>query len=276
MGGINQVLAVAAAALLFGAAAESRAAAAPADLTYVDLADLALTAPLAAHVRLKRAVALKPAEAPNLKPGWTRFYVEAELVSLLRGAEGLPTKVSYLADLPNVGGKAPKLAKKSEYILLAQAVPGRPGELRLVAPDAQLPFTAERANMLRGILRQASAADAPPRITGIGRAFHVPGAIPGESETQFFLQTADGRPVSLSVLRRPGETPSWSVALSEITDDAAAAPAPNSLLWYRLACTLPKALPATSYADAPEHAEAIRSDYSLIVERLGACVRGRV
>jgi hypothetical protein len=82
---------------------------------------------------------------------------------------------------------------------------------------------------------------AAPRITGIGRAFHVPGNLPGESETQIFLQTADSRPVSLSVLRRPGETPRWAVALSEIVDEAAVPPAPGTLLWYRLACTLPRA-----------------------------------
>ena len=270
---MNRVLAAAAAAFLIAAAAESQPATPPADLTYVDLADLALAAPLAAHVRVKRAVALKPGEAGNGRAGWTRFYVQAELVSLLRGAQGLPTEVSYLADVPNAGSKPPKLARKSEYILLAQPVPGRPGELRLVAPDAQLPFTPARANLLRGILREAAAADAPPRITGIGRAFHVPGALPGESETQFFLQTADGRPVSLSVLRRPGETPSWSVALSEITDDSAAAPTANSLLWYRLACTLPRTIPEQSYADAPENGEAIKADYALVIERLGTCVR---
>jgi hypothetical protein len=271
----KQVLAAAAAAMMIAGAAESRAALPAAELTYVDLADLSLTAPVVAHVRLKRAVALKPAEAPNVRSGWTRFYIQAEVVSLLRGAEGLPTEVSYLADVRNVGPKPAKLARKSEYLVLAGAVPGRPAELRLVAPDAQLPFTPQRAETIRGILREAASANAAPRITGIGRAFHVPGALPGESETQFFLQTADGRPVSLSVLRRPGESPDWSVALSEITDDSAAAPAPNSLLWYRLACTLPRSIPEQSYADAPESGDSIKADYALVIERLGPCVRSR-
>ena len=275
MGRMKQVLAAAAAATLVAAPAESRAASPAAELTYVDLADLSLAAPVVAHVRLKRAVALKPAEAPNVRSGRTRFYIQAELLSLLRGAEGLPTEVSYLADVPNVGAKPAKLARKSEYLVLAAAVPGRPGELRLVAPDAQLPFTPQRAETIRGILREAASANAAPRITGIGRAFHVPGALPGESETQFFLQTADGRPVSLSVLRRPGESPDWSVALSEITDNAAAAPAPNSLLWYRLACTLPKSIPEQSYADAPESGDSIKADYALVIDRLGPCVRSR-
>ena len=268
-------LTMTAGSLLAGAAADSQTGLQIPGPTYADIADLALAAPVAAHVRLKRAVPLKPAEAGNVPAGRARFYVVADVIALIRSAEGLPTQVSYLADVPLAGGKPPKLAKKSEYIVLARTVPGRPGELQLVAPDAQLPFTPERANTVRSITREAAAADAAPRITGIGRAFHVPGSIPGESETQIFLQTADGRPVSLSVLRRPGIAPQWAVALSEVTDDAAAPPAPNSLLWYRLACALPRTIPAQSYADAPENAEAIRADYDVVMQGLGACARTR-
>ncbi|HEX6375511.1 MAG TPA: hypothetical protein VFZ91_07295 [Allosphingosinicella sp.] len=265
--------AVAAAA---AAPAESQAPPAPAP-TYADLADLALAAPVAAQVRVTEAVAVKPARAPGLKPGLARFYVEAELVSLIRAPQSLPARLRYLVDLPrDARGKAPKPRKGTEYLLLAAPVAGRPGELRLVAPDAQLPFTAERAATLRAIVREASAASPPPRIAGIGRAFHVPGAIRGESETQIFLQTAGGTPVSLTVLRRPGERPIWAVALSEIVDEAAAAPAPGTLLWYRLACGLPRALPRQSLAEADgEGAAAIEADYRLVLERLGPCVRTR-
>lgn len=269
------VLAVAATSLLIAAAPDSQVPPPGPELSYADLADLSLPAPVAAHVRLKRAVGLKPAEAGIVPAGRTRFYVVAEMVALIRGAEGLPSEVHYLADVPMRGGKPGKLAKKSEYIVLARRVPGKPGELQLVSPDAQLPFTAARANMVRGIMREAAAADAPPRITGIGRAFHVPGTLPGESETQIFLQTAGGQPVSLSVLRRPGIASRWAVSLSEVTDDAAAPPAANTLLWYRLACTLPKTIPAESYADAPEQAQAIRADYEVVIRGLGPCVRTR-
>ncbi len=273
---LRQLFVAAAAAALVPAAAESQSAPSTAQATYADLADLALSAPLAAHVRLKRAVPLKPGEAGAVRPGHTRFYVQAEVVSLIRGAEGSPAMVSYLADFPvGANGKTPKPRKKSEYIIFGEAVAGRPGELRLGAPDAQLPYTEERAAQVRAILREASSA-APPRIIGIGRAFHVPGSLAGESETQIFLQTAGGSPVSLTVLRRPGETPQWAVALGEIVDDSAAEPRSNSLLWYRLACGLPRTLPSQSYADAEQgHAAAIEADYRLILDRLGPCVRSR-
>jgi hypothetical protein len=245
------------------------------EFAYADLADLGLAAPVVAHVRIVEAIALKDARAVGVGPGLTRFYVEADTVSLLRGASGIAARVRYLVDLPrDSAGRAPKLRKRSDHIVFAGPVAGRPGELRLIAPDAQITWSAGQADLLRAILREASGSTAPPRVTGIGRAFNVPGSLPGESETQIFLQTADGRPVSLNVLRRPGESPRWSVALSEIVDDAAEPPRPQTLLWYRLACTLPPALPRQSLVEA-ESPDAIRADYKLVLDGLGRCERRR-
>jgi hypothetical protein len=255
--------------------AESQSPSGPAP-TYADLADLALAAPVAAQVRVAEAIAVKPERSPGLRPGLARFYVQANLVSLIRSPQSLPARLSYLVDLPRDSrGKAPKLRKGGEWLILAAPVAGRPGELRLIAADAQLPFAAERAATLRSIVREASSASPPPRIAGIGRAFHVPGAIRGESETQIFLQTAGGTPVSLTVLRRPGQAPLWAVALSEIVDEAAEPPAPGTLLWYRLACGLPRFLPSQSLAEAGENRAAIEADYGLVLERLGPCARSR-
>lgn len=260
-----------------GAAAESPVPVQPDPLTYADLADLALAARVVAHVQLYKAVRLKAPEAVGVAPGRTRFYVEADILTLIRGTQGLPTRVSYLVDLPNdSAGRPAKLKKKTQYILLATTVPGRTDELRLIAPDAQLPYSPARAERLRDISREAVRADAAPRITGIGRAFHVPGTLPGESETQIFLQTEDGRPVSLNVLRRPGEAPRWAVALSEIVDNAAEPPHRDTLLWYRLACTLPTSLPTASLDEAEDgQGAAIEADYRLIKDGLGTCERSR-
>jgi hypothetical protein len=245
-------------------------------MSYADLADLALAAPVAAHVRIAQAIAVKDEQAPGLRPGSARLYVEAEMVALIRSPGPLPQRLAYVVDLPrDARGKAPKLRKGGEFLLLAAAA-GRPGEIRLVAPDAQIPYSPAAAERIRAIVREATGPAAPPRITGIGKAFHVPGAIPGESETQIFLLTADQRPVSLTILRRPGQTPQWAAALGEIVDDAAAPPAPGTLLWYRLACTLPPRLPAQSLAEAEAgHAAAIAADYRFVLEQLGPCVRTR-
>jgi hypothetical protein len=263
--------------LLAAAAPAPRESPAPA-LGYADTSDLALAAPVAADVRIAEAVQLKKEQASGVRPGFFRFYVEAETVALIRAPGPLPAKVNYIVDLPATpAGKPPRLAKGAEFLILAAPVADRPGTLRLIAPDAQLPYSPAQAERVRAVLREAMSASPPPRITGIGRAFHVPGSLPGESETQIFLQTADGRPVSLSVLRRPGEAARWSVALSEIVDEAAAPPARGTLLWYRLACALPAALPARSLSEgtSAEDAAAMRADYRLVLDSLGPCGRTR-
>ena len=67
------------------------------------------------------------------------------------------------------------------------------------------------------------------------------------------------------------------MALSEIVDEAAAPPAPDTLLWYRLACTLPPRLPRQSLSEASaDEARAIQSDYRVVMEGLGPCARTRV
>lgn len=266
--------------LLTGAAAAQQPAPPPvaapvAGTPYADLADLVLAAPVIADATVRSAVRLKGADAANVPPGLARLYVEADVGALIRGSGGLPPRIGYLLDVrPDARGKPPSL-KKARVLLFARPAP-QPGQLQLVAPDAQRPWTPDTDARVRQIAREAVAPDAPPRITGVGNAFHVPGALPGEGETQVFLQTADGRPVSLSVLRRPGERPRWAVALSEIVDEAAAPPRRDTLLWYRLACSLPAALPETSTASLDgNNAQVAREDYRFVLAQLGGCGRQR-
>jgi hypothetical protein len=244
--------------------------------SYADLADLAVAAPVVAEVALTRIVPLKKGEAGPPPPGHARYYLEGQLLRLIRGADGLPGSVGWLADLPlDSANRAPKLKKKARFILMARRVPGRPQELVLAGPRAQIAWTAEVDAQVRSIVTALAAPDAPPRITGVGNAFHVTGSLPGESETQIFLTTADNRPVSLNVLRRPGETPRWAVALSDMIDDSAEPPPRDTLLWYSLACTLPPVLPLRSVASLDAAAAAAaRADYALVLRGLGACGRG--
>ena len=243
---------------------------------YADLTDLVLAAPIIADATVRSTSRIKGAEAADLAPGMARLYVTVDVTALVRGAQGLPPRIGYLLDLPlSAGGRVPNL-KKARVLVLARPVPGALDQVQLVARDAQLPWTPETDSRIRGIAKDVLAADAPPTITGVGNAFHVPGALPGEGETQIFLTTADQRPVSLSVLRRPGEQPRWAVALSEIVDEAAVPPPRDTLLWYRLACALPATLPERSTA-ALEAADAqvAQEDYRFVIGELGECGRTR-
>jgi hypothetical protein len=243
-------------------------------LSYADLADLALSAQVVAGVTVSKAERLKGELAPGLQAGNARFLIEAQTAMLLRGAEGLPGLVTYIVDVPlDARGKAPSL-KKNRLIIFGNRVPQRPQELRLTSPYSQVGWAQSTESLLRAILTEATAASAPPVVTGIGNAFHVPGAIPGESESQIFLTTPNNRPISLTILRRPGEQPQWAVALGEMVDDSASAPARDSLLWYRLACFLPATMPERSTASlGASDAQAVRDDYAFVLKQLGRCGR---
>jgi hypothetical protein len=244
-------------------------------LSFADVADLADGAPLVAQVRIRNIIPLKAEQAGAAPAGKKRLFVEADVTSLIRGESGIPPRVTYLYDAPiDARGKLPKL-KKASMILFARPG-GRVGEVQLVAPDAQIAATPGDLARTKAVLAALVAPDAPPRIRGVGDAFHVAGTVAGEGETQIFLRTDNGDPVSLSILRRPGQPPRWAVALGEIVDEAARAPEPGTLLWYRLACALPTALPpASTRALAPQDADAARADYALVLDALGPCGRTR-
>jgi hypothetical protein len=243
-------------------------------LSYADIVDMALAGQLAVQVRIRTAKRISGAQAKTVLPGRKRFLIAADVMTLIRGTGGLAPRIAYLIDVaPDAKGKMPKLTG-GQALIFASAVPGQPGEVRLVSPDAQIAATPARIQQIRSILLEASAENAPPAITGVGNAFHVAGAIPGEGETQIFLETAQGRPVSLSVIRTASAAPLWSVSLGEIVDQGAGPPVKNTLLWYRLACFLPNVLPESSFVDvSPESAQIAAEDYRTILEGLGGCLR---
>lgn len=244
-------------------------------LAYADIVDLADNAPLVAHVRIRNIINLKAEQAGVAPAGYKRVFLEGDVIGLIRGEAGISPLISWLYDVPlDARGKMPKL-KKAQVILFARAG-ARPGQIQLVARDAQIASTAVELDRAKAIVSALVAPDAPPRILGLGDAFHVAGTVAGEGETQIFLRTENGDPVSLSILRRPGQDPRWAVALGEIVDEAARAPAPGSLLWHRLACALPPTLPASSVRTlAVPDAEAARADYRVVIDALGACERKR-
>lgn len=246
---------------------------APDAFGYADLADLFAESPLALRVRIDRATALKGAAMPA---GRTRFYLEGTVIALIRGTQGIAPRVAWVVDLPRDSrGRLPRL-RKTEVLLAALPVANRPGEIRLAAPDAQLPWGATLEARVRAIAAAAVAPGAPPAITGITSAFHSAGTVIGEGETQIFLSTVNKAPVSLTVLSRPGQARRWAFAQSEIVDDAAEPPARETLAWYRLACFLPSSLPEAAVAElSAADRDAARADYAFVIEAMGPCPRVR-
>lgn len=256
------------------AAQQSGTATVSAAYHYADLADLALAAPITAHVKIKSAKRLSKELSVGVRPGSTRVLVTADVIALIKASGEVPRRIRFLMDLPiDSRGKIEKLTKSESLIF---AMDAGPGALRLVAPDAFVRWTPDNARVVRAILSEASKADAPPVVRGISSAFHSAGSIPGEGETQIFLNSSDEKPVSLTVQRQASEAPRWFVSQGEVVDEGTSQPRPDTLLWYRIACTLPPKFPAAATEGQPPAAvDQIAVDYRLILDQIGRCVRTR-
>lgn len=263
-------------ALIADFPAFSQSTTTPDPLQYADLADLSVSSPVIAHVTIKEAIKVDPKRAPNAPPNTQRYYIEASTNALIRGLGGVPEMIRYVIDMPlDEKGRAPKI-KKKQFLVFARNLSTGNGDIQLSAPDAQIAWSPERDQRVRSIVREIVARNAAPAITGIGHAFHVPGTIIGEGETQVFLETKSGDPVSITILSRQGQDKIWAVSLSEIVDEAAKAPQENTLLWYRLACFLPKSLPEDAISDTTAaNVNQARVDYNLVIQDLGNCIRSR-
>jgi hypothetical protein len=244
--------------------------------TYADLVALAEPAAIVAEVTVKDQATVPPERAPGLSPGRARLYLEAQTQRVIKGPGALGESQVYLADVPlTPKGKPPKL-KKQTFLVFANPVAGRPGELQLVKPDAQLASDPALAERVRTVVGQLAAPGAPPRVTGVRDVISVAGNLAGESETQMSIETVGGAPGALTVIRRPNEAPKWGVSWSEIVDQSARPPAPGTIAWYRLACFLPRQLAPDDFlqADAAGRQRA-RADYQFVLDSLGPCERTR-
>lgn len=251
-------------AILLAAAPPS--AMAPVPPAFADLATLGLAAPVVVRATIYKTERMSARDAPTLAAGFARILVSAATSAAIVAPAAIPPRITYLTNIAlDARGKPPKL-NGSDLLLFLR--PGTiPGQYALVSAHAEVAWSAETDATLRAVLTAARGGKVPV-VTGVTSAFRVPGAVPGEAESQFFLATVNGKPVSLVVLTRPGQPRRLSIALGDVIDDAAPPIAKNTLLWYRLACSLPPQLPPAIDA-GPEVAD----DYRFILTDLGPCGR---
>jgi len=243
---------------------------------YADLADLADSAQLVVRAQIRKLARVEDERAPGLRAGWGRYFVQAKTRALVAGQAPLGEALSYLVDLPLDAKGKPPAVKKLDVLLFARPVRGRPGELQLVAPDAQVVWTPAADSQLRSILAELFAPGAPGRVTGVRELIHVPGNLAGEGETQIFLSTANGSAASIAVQHRPGAAPLWGASFSELTAELGRPPRPDTLAWYRLACFLPNLPPqGTNHSETAEARAVAEADYRLVLGELGPCPRSR-
>ena len=246
------------------------------DASYADIADLVTISPLIIDVTIKSLQKVSVEQAVGVPVTLQRMLVKADVSALIRGQGGVTPRVRFVLDVPkDAKGKIPKL-KKQRMFVLGSTVSGRPGEIRLARPNSLILWSPANDLLVREITKEAVMIDTPPKVTGIISAFYSAGTIIGEGETQVFLKTERGEPLSLSILSRPGQAKRWAVSTAEVIDESAVAPSRNTLLWYRLACGLPRDL-SFDLVEAAESDNAARAqaDYKFVINALGPCGRKR-
>ncbi len=234
--------------------------------SFADLTALSLAAPEVVRATVIKTVRLKPRDAPGIAAGMTRLLVTAATTNAIAAPASVAPKLSYLLDVSLDEHRKPPKIVGSDVLLFVRPG-GAPDQVALIAGRGTMPWSAAAEATVRTVLTAARRGDTPA-ITGVTSAFRVPGAVPGEAESQFFLSTAAGKPVSLVVLTRPGETRRLTIATGDVIDDAAKPVELNTLLWYRLACGLPAKLP-----DGIEAGAEGADDWAFVLKSLGPCGR---
>lgn len=255
-------------------AARSAPAPEPSLPSYALVSDFVTSAPDIATVIVRNVIPIPPERAPGLAAGKQRLLISVETQNLIRSKSVLARQASFLIDLRDPADHKPPRWKGRIFLIFGRVVPDHVNFFQLQSSRALLPWSPEIEAMVRHVVAQFAAPDSPPAIRDITSVFHVGGAVEGEGETQIFLETTQGDPISLSIVRRPDEKPQFGAALGEIIDEAAALPAPNTPLWYRLACGLPKSLPAASLS-GQTHSDAVAAerDYEAFLDAMAPCDR---
>ncbi|WP_340588114.1 hypothetical protein [Erythrobacter alti] len=242
--------------------------------TYADLVTFSLNSDLVAIVTVDDQAVFPPERAPDVPANRVRLYLETLTQNLLASDAGVGESLIFVTDIAReADGDAPDLEERS-YIIFAKQIAARPGEVQLISSRAMLPAGPIIEERVRRVLRQLAAAEPIPEVTGVRDVISVPGNLVGESETQMFIETRSGAPVSLSVVRRPGLPPHWGISLGEIVDSSARPPEPESLSWYGFACFLPDQLPDSAFLQSDRQSrERARADYAFVLSELGRCER---
>lgn len=249
----------------------------PADMArYSDVADLVTISPVILDVRIIKIQKLPPEQTIGVDVNIQRTVINADVLALIRGEKEAAAKVRFVLDIPkDAKGKIPKL-NKQRFFLLGKAVDKRPDLIQLARPDAMIAYSLANDALLRAVIKEVVQLDAPPPITGIASAFYSPGTVIGEGNTQIFLRAQNNQPFSISVVSRPGRPKQWTVSTSELIEESAATPQTKTLMWYRLACELPRELPARLIeSGGGDNIVRAQADYKYVIDALGPCGRTR-
>jgi hypothetical protein len=255
---------------LASAPAQSQPASPP--QSWTDWADLALVSPVVIRASVNRVDRLSRREAPDVPPEEVRVLVRADLLAALKSPSVLPAEAAWRWQGPADARGRPPFGRKADVLVFARPLSGGSDPavqpLALSSRSAQQPWSAEAEAIVRDVLTQALKPGATGlMVIGVRDAFHTEGDVAGASESQFFLRTEGGAPLTLVVTRSPDAREAVAVATGDLVEMARPVQ-PRTLLWRGLACGMPDHLPA-AFAASP----ALAADWALAKRRIGACGR---
>ena len=237
--------------------------------SFADTAELALAAPVIVRGTIKKIARISGKAAPDVAAGRARLLVTLAVSNLLIAPAGIGATLQYLWDAPLDSRGRPPQARGMD-VLAFVTMPGADGSTRLASRRGQQAWDPALADRVRAVVSDQRAGKVPA-FRGVSNGFRADGTVPGESESQFFLTTADGKQATLVVQNRPGEVRRVLVARGDIIDESAERVLPGTLLWYRLACFLPANLPAAAGSGDPALAPALAKDWRDALASLGPC-----
>jgi hypothetical protein len=242
---------------------------------YADVADLVTISPVIVDAIIRKTQKVPAEQAAGVPENIQRMLILADVTTLIRGQGGVPAQIRFVLDIPKDSrGKLPKL-KKARFFVLARNGKGQPGDLILSRPDAMIAYSPSNDALVRAITREVVQLGAAQKIISVSRAYYSGGTVIGEGETQIFLSTENRQPMAITIASKPDKPKQWTVSTSELIEETAAIPRRNTLLWYRLACGLPRDLPSDAIdRETPGAIEAAK-DYRFVVSALGSCGRRR-
>ncbi len=238
---------------------------------FADLAEATLAARAILVGKVRAVVRVPNRDADGLAPNARRYLVRVEVARAILAPGAVPGRIEYLWDAASP--RRPEIDDKTVLLFLTPSE-GRPDQFRLVRGGQVADTPAAEATTRALVTDARDPVVGGRRVTGVSKAFTVPGSVPGEAETQIFLKTANAQPISLVVVSRPGEAKHYSAAFGDTIDEAAGPVKANTLAWYYLACGLPRTLPDEATAELDEGQRGtVVADYTFVLKALGPCGR---
>lgn len=242
--------------------------------SYDDMMAIIIDSNLVADIIVKKVQKLPASQSIGVPVTQKRLLITANVQSLIRAEQGINSEIKFLYDAPvDSRGKVPKL-KKQRFFAFGRNVVNRPDFIKLSYVDSIMPYDQQTDLLIRSAITEVIAPNAAQKITGISSAFHSPGTIIGEGETQIFLNTEFRQPMAISVVSKSDQRRNWSVSTSEVIDINATEPKRRSLLGHRLACSLPQNIQSNLIeSNSPTDTRKAADDYAYVRNAIGPCVR---